>query len=211
MTASDTRQLLIDAATRAFADHGVHNASLLEITRQAGQRNRGAVHYHFGSREGMLVAVLEQEVDFLGPREHELLEVARQRPDDDIASVFEAVIRPSVELAETGWRGRCFLQIVAQLIDEEGEGASEEIRTTLGRSGGYEVYELVQERMPPMPEDVHNERMTLATTFLLRSIADRARARDREVPGRAQLATEDFIQNLTAMVTAMVTAPLPHG
>ncbi len=58
MTASDTRQLLIDAATRAFAEHGVHNASLLEITRQAGQRNRGAVHYHFGSREGMLVAVL---------------------------------------------------------------------------------------------------------------------------------------------------------
>jgi AcrR family transcriptional regulator len=209
MTASDTRQLLIDAATRAFADHGVHNASLLEITRQAGQRNRGAVHYHFGSREGMLVAVLEQEADFLGPREHELLEVARQRPADDIASAFEAVVRPSVELAETGWRGRCFLQIVAQLVDEEGNQTSDEIKETLGRTGGYEVYDLVHDRLPEMPLEVRNERMALATTFLLRSIADRARARDREVPGRAQLSTEQFILNLTAMVTAMVTAPVP--
>lgn len=211
MTASDTRQLLIDAATRAFADHGVHNASLLEITRQAGQRNRGAVHYHFGSREGMLVAVLEQEADFLAPRERELLAAAQERPDDDIASVFEAVVRPSVELAETGWRGRCFLQIVAQLIDEEGDGTAPEVRETLGRTGGYEVYELLHARLPAMPEDLRKERLSLATTFLLRSIADRARARDRELPGRAQLPTDVFVLNLTSMLTAMVTAPLPGG
>jgi AcrR family transcriptional regulator len=210
MTASDTRQLLIDAATRAFAEHGVHNASLLEITRQAGQRNRGAVHYHFGSREGMLVAVLEHEADFLGPRERELLAVAEQQPDDDIASVLEAVVRPSVELAETGWRGRCFLQIVAQLVDEEGGGASAEVQEALGKSGGYEVYEVLHRRLPPMPDEIRDERLALVTTFLLRSIADRARARDHETPGRTQLSTEDFIRNLIAMVTAMITAPLPQ-
>lgn len=209
MTATDTRQLLIDAATRAFAEHGVHNASLLEITRQAGQRNRGAVHYHFGSREGMLVAVLETEADFLGPRERELLAVARERSDDDLASAFEAVIRPSVELAETGWRGRCFLQIVAEIIDEEPATRSPEVQEALGRTGGFEVYELIHERLPAMPEAIRTERMALVTTFLLRSIADRARADDREQPGRAQLPTEAFIRNLVAMVTAMATAPIP--
>ena len=68
----ETRARLIEAATRAFAAHGVRNASLLDITRQAGQRNRGAVHYHFGSRTGLLVAVLDQHVDMLGVREREL-------------------------------------------------------------------------------------------------------------------------------------------
>lgn len=208
MTASDTRQLLIDAATRAFAEYGVHNASLLEITRQAGQRNRGAVHYHFGSREGMLVAVLEQEVDFLGPRERELLAVAQGRPDDDLDSVFEAVVRPSVELAETGWRGRCFLQIVAQLVDDEPESQSPQVQEALGRTGGYEVYQLLTERLPEMPEEIRTERMSLVTTFLLRSIADRARADDREQPGRPQLPTEQFIRNLIRMVVAMATAPV---
>jgi AcrR family transcriptional regulator len=62
--ALETRRLLVEAATEAFAEHGVFAASLVDITRRAGQRNRGAVHYHFGTREGLLVAVLEQYADF---------------------------------------------------------------------------------------------------------------------------------------------------
>ena len=46
--ATGTRQRLLDAALRAFAEQGVGTASLVDITRRAGQRNRGAVHYHFG-------------------------------------------------------------------------------------------------------------------------------------------------------------------
>ena len=40
---SGTREQLIDAAARAFAEQGIGAASLVEITRRAGQRNRGAV------------------------------------------------------------------------------------------------------------------------------------------------------------------------
>src|SRR5829696_5572811 len=114
--ASHTRRKLLDAATQAFAEHGVFNASLLDITRQAGQRNRGALHYHFGSRDGVLCAVLEQHVDFLARREGELREIAAQRPAEDIESVVEAIVRPAAELAESGWRGRCFLLILAELV-----------------------------------------------------------------------------------------------
>ena len=39
--ASKTREKLIDEAARAFAAHGVFSASLIDITRRAGQRNRG--------------------------------------------------------------------------------------------------------------------------------------------------------------------------
>jgi len=102
---AETRERLLVAATRAFAEHGVTNASLLDITRQAGQRNRGAVHYHFGSREGLLAAVLEQHAAFLSEREHRLLEVAQGRPDDDLAAALEALVRPATELSETGWSG----------------------------------------------------------------------------------------------------------
>src|SRR3712207_5310341 len=108
-SAVETRRKLIDAAARAFAEEGVFNASLIEITRQAGQRNRGALHYHFGSREGVVCAVLERHVDELAAREAELLAAALQRPDDDVASVVEAIVRPAAELAASGWRGRCFL------------------------------------------------------------------------------------------------------
>lgn len=206
--ANDTRQRLIDAATRAFAEHGVSGASLLEITRQAGQRNRGAVHYHFGSREGMLVAVLEHQADFLSVREGELLARAKTRPDDDLRSVIEAIVRPAVELADTGWRGRCYLVIVGDVVEQDQSKLAEEVPEALGRTGGFEVYALLSERIPPMPEDLRNERMALATSFILRSVADRARATEHPDASRAQLETEPFVKNLIAMVAGMLAAPL---
>jgi AcrR family transcriptional regulator len=106
--ASSTREKLVDEAARGCAANGVFTASLIDITRRAGQRNRGALHYHFGSRSGVLCAVLERHADFLAERERELLEVALAAPDDDVKSVVEAIVRPAAELADSGWRGGVF-------------------------------------------------------------------------------------------------------
>lgn len=206
---AETRERLLVAATRAFAEHGVANASLLDITRQAGQRNRGAVHYHFGSREGLLAAVLEQHAAFLAEREHRLLEVARTQPQADLAAALEALVRPATELSETGWSGRCYLVIAAELIADEQHDTDPDVKAALERSGGVPVYELISERMPPMPEDVRAERLTLLTSFVLRSIGDRARAEERGSAQRLALDTETFVRNLVAMSSGMLRAELP--
>jgi AcrR family transcriptional regulator len=197
---SATREKLLDAATRAFATEGVANASLLEITKRAGQRNRGSLHYYFGSRDGVVVAILDRHVGFLAEREAELLEKARLR--EGIAPVIEAVVRPATELAESGWRGRCCLLIIAQLAEEDPRDLSPEIEAALGRTGGQAVYDTFEERMPDMPEAVKVERFALVTEFIVRAVADRARLLGRRRKGRPQLAREDFIANLVAMVAA---------
>jgi AcrR family transcriptional regulator len=206
--ASDTRRKLLDAATRAFAEHGVFNASLLDITRQAGQRNRGALHYHFGSREGVLCAVLEEHVDFLAEREGELCEIAAKRPANDIESVVEAIVRPAAELGESGWRGRCFLLILAELIEEDPATLDRDVSAVLARTGGEPVYALLESRMPEVSPEVRVERLSLITMFILRAVADRARAVGRRGrKGRPQLEYEAFVRNLVAMVAAAVAAP----
>lgn len=209
--ASRTREKLIDEAARAFAANGVFSASLIDITRRAGQRNRGALHYHFGSRAGVLCAVLERHVDFLSRREGELLEIALAAPDDDVKSVVEAIVRPATELAESGWRGRCFLVILAELVEEDPAGLEPEVSDALARTGGYAVYALLATRMADVGPDVRAERFALATGFILRAVADRARVLGRRGRrGRPQLEYEDFVQNLVAMVAAGMSAPLPH-
>src|SRR6476659_670458 len=155
--ASETRRLLLDAAALGFAEHGVRNASLVDITRRAGQRNSGALHYHFGSREGVLLAL------------------ARLAPDDDVASVVEAVVRPAAELAESGWRGRCFLVILADLVEEDPANFGPELNSVLTRTGGHAVYDLLTERMPDLAPEVLVERLSLMTMIILRAVADRAR------------------------------------
>lgn len=206
-SAEETRTRLIEAATRGFAEQGVHSASLLEITRQAGQRNRGAVHYHFGSRQGMLAAVLDQHVELLASRERELLAVARER--GDLASVVEAFVRPAVELGELGWQGRCYLVILAELVEDDPDSLDPDVVAALTRAGGYAAYELLEERMPEMPAELREERKSTVVAFILRAVADRARAGERPHPSRPQLATGPFIDNLVAMVVGMLTAPTP--
>jgi AcrR family transcriptional regulator len=209
--ASETREKLLDAAARAFAEHGVYNASLIDITRSAGQRNRGALHYHFGSRDGVLCAVIDRHTQFLARRERELLETATRVPDDDIAAVVEAIVRPAVELAESGWRGRCCLLIIAELAAEDPVHYSPELEAVLARTGGNEVYELLGRRMAAVSPAVQIERFSLITSFILRAVADRARILGRRRrKGRPQLEAEPFVRNLTAMTAAALSAPGPR-
>ena len=206
--ASDTRQKLLDAAARAFAEDGVYNASLVEITRKADQRNRGALHYHFGSRDGVLCAVLERHVALLARREGELLEKAARAPDDDVAAVIEAIVRPAAELAEGDWRGRCCLLIIAELAGEDPAHYSAELAAVLARTGGNEVYALLAVRMADVSGDVRTERFALITAFILRAVADRARLLGRRGrKGRPQLEYETFVENLVAMAAAAMSTP----
>ncbi|MBO1337936.1 TetR/AcrR family transcriptional regulator [Streptomyces sp. VRA16 Mangrove soil] len=56
-----TRERLLDAAKRLFLEKGADQVSLRAINARAAL-NPGAVHYHFGSREGLVTALLEREL-----------------------------------------------------------------------------------------------------------------------------------------------------
>ena len=175
----------------------------MELTRRGGQRNRGAVHYHFGGRDGLLVAVLEEHAEFLAEREGELLALAEAGAADDVAAVVEAIVRPAVELAETGWRGRAYLAIVSELVEQDQASHSEEVAAALERTGGYAVFAALAQRLPAMDDALRDERFALVTAFILGAVARRTRE-----SGRPQLPTDRFVANLVAMSAAMLAAPL---
>lgn len=204
--ASKTRAGLLDAAARAFARDGVFNASLIDITRQAGQRNRAALSYHFGSRDGVLCAVIDRHAAFLAQREGELLEVARHQ--QALEPVIEALVRPAAELADSNWRGRCCLLIIAELTSEDRAQYSAELQDVLASTGGNEVFALLTERTGHLTDELRTERFSLMVMFILRAIADRARLLERRTRhGRPQLEHEPFVANLVAMAAAAMSAP----
>jgi AcrR family transcriptional regulator len=55
----DTKERLLAAGEKLFARDGVHRVTVRELNEVAGQRNASALHYHFGSREGLLRAIVE--------------------------------------------------------------------------------------------------------------------------------------------------------
>jgi AcrR family transcriptional regulator len=68
----DTPALLLDAAERLVAEHGAERVSVRSINVAAG-RNPAAVHYHFGSKRGLLRAVLDRRMPELHRRRDALM------------------------------------------------------------------------------------------------------------------------------------------
>jgi AcrR family transcriptional regulator len=54
-----TRTRLLDAAARVYAAHGFSGATLDDVAEEAGM-TKGAVYGHFGSKDNLLVALIEE-------------------------------------------------------------------------------------------------------------------------------------------------------
>src|SRR3954447_24782186 len=87
----DTRESLLDAAESLFAEHGIQAASLRAITQRAAA-NLAAVHYHFGSKEGLVRAVFSRRLKPLKGERLPLLDAAdlAGNPPDGVEQVLRA-------------------------------------------------------------------------------------------------------------------------
>jgi len=209
MTASPvaTRDKLIEAATRLFAERGAFDVPLAEVVREAGQRNASAVHYHFGNRDQVLVAILEPMVSALRERRRQLVAQAAATPPDDVRSVVEVIVRPLVEEARKGPRERAAMKIGMELGDRP-DRTSPEINALLAHAGGTETLALLAERCPPLPADIWTLRTNLVIGMVSRAATDRARLLDEDPPPpRARLSDERFVQSLIDVVIGMLTVP----
>ncbi|MGW9131941.1 TetR/AcrR family transcriptional regulator [Streptomyces sp. NPDC055681] len=114
---TSTRARLLTAAERLYLERGVNQVSVRAINAEAGLIP-GAVQHHFGSREGLVGALLECD---LFPLWRDRLEgVAEQSPTDtsgntplDVRSLVAAVVEPFDDLVRSE-RGRMLCRPLAQ-------------------------------------------------------------------------------------------------
>jgi AcrR family transcriptional regulator len=198
-----TRRKILDAAARLYATRGIDNVSLNEIVRTAGQGNASAVHYHFGNRDGVLLALVERHAAQLAARRRELMDTAQARPRS-VRAAAEAIVRPVTEFAQRGWRERAYLQIGAELAQRL-DLLAPELQAALARTEGAEAWAVMQMRCPRVPDDLWFVRQQICVVFVGRAAADRARQLD--VGGRARVLSDDrFVDNLVDMVMGAMTA-----
>jgi AcrR family transcriptional regulator len=110
----DTRTLILRAAERLFAEHGIHGASLREINRAAGQNNTAAVQYYFGDREGLVLAVIGRHRRDDEIRRHVLLDEYERAGEADRRALAAALVIPPAAKLDDPDGGRLYLQISAE-------------------------------------------------------------------------------------------------
>ncbi|MBA2480263.1 MAG: TetR/AcrR family transcriptional regulator [Planctomycetes bacterium] len=118
----DTRVRILDAAETMLAERGIEATSMRAITSSA-RVNLAAVNYHFGSKEGLIIAVYGRR---LGPVNQERLamldaaERAAERPTLD--AILRSYIAPVMQLIHDPARGgEIFMRLLGRALYEPGD------------------------------------------------------------------------------------------
>ncbi|MEV8020901.1 helix-turn-helix domain-containing protein [Streptomyces sp. NPDC086554] len=204
----DTREKLIRAGEEVFAAQGVDGAQLRDIVRIAGQSNPSAVQYHFGSRAGLLDAVMAaRQTRTEKVLEAELAELGDA--PDTLPRLLTALVNAEATELRTE-RGRRCLRISAQLSHESGVRT----RTPHPTIDGTVYWELIRRvedclaDVAALPEPVRLERLDLALTLIGAAMGDRAR---QYLAGTTPLTDEPlFLADLVETTTALLGAPTPR-
>jgi AcrR family transcriptional regulator len=98
----DTREQILDTAERLFADQGIGAVSLRSITAEAGV-NLAAIHYYFGSKEALVVAVFDRRVVKLNEERLALLDEVERAAGDGplpIEDLLRALYGPAIRFSQ---------------------------------------------------------------------------------------------------------------
>lgn len=100
-----TEALILDAAERLFARHGIEGVSLRQIGLAAGSANNFGVQYHFGNKARLVRAIFERRLPALDARRAELLaEAERAGALEDPRTLLAVILTPLAEAADSQGR-----------------------------------------------------------------------------------------------------------
>lgn len=223
-TRNDGRERLLDAAERLYARQGIDGVSLREITRAAEQRNASVVQYHFGSRAGLVRAVVERHMHVVDTARRAMLDAleSAKRPAD-AHEVMAVLVEPLAERLGTPG-GRNYLRILQHLVDLPPEQGGPDRPLDETNQGIARAAALLAELGPPMSAALRDQRRTQAVSFLIRALADRAKLLDADadadagpIAGRGaarrsdgsaeSLSPQVFLANLIDVLVAVLTVP----
>lgn len=116
-----TKQRILDAAERLFGQEGFDGTSLRAVTT-AADANLGAVNYHFGTKAGLLEAVVGR---ILGPATERQLaaldQLEARAAEPTVEDLLEAFVGPIFDLfVDEGERGPILAQLFGRIMGDPG-------------------------------------------------------------------------------------------
>lgn len=194
--ATATRDRMIRTATKLFAERGIHSVSVRELTEAAGQRNASALHYHFGSREGLLDAILEAHQSSIDTARGALLPVD---DEPDLETAVRALVVPLADALRTT-DGREYLRVIAQVISSMDLAAAQ----TSGPPNARRAVVAIMRELSDVPAPVRIVRTAHALLMVTTALANRARLVDAGT--KLQLGHDAFVEDVVVGTLGLLRA-----
>lgn len=194
---------LIYAAERLFAEHGIAGVSLRQINQAAQQKNISAAHYHFGSRDRLVYAVLEHRWRDLDCRRRRLLDA--EAGARDLRFYLEVMIATLADELKPRAEGNHYLRFIQQ-YERYHDGYA------LARSlspAGVEIYDRIEANLAALPAAIRAMRMRYLINVVHGVLAmaehqlDTGELAHEDLP----LITSNLIDMVTGALSALPSAP----
>lgn len=205
----DTRVLLIETAERLFAERGVNAVSLREIGATAGQRNTGAVRYHFGTKEALVNAVFEHRMTPINSHRLALLaELDASERSHDMRGLTQAYLLPLATMLGDPGRPSWYLRFCVHASFVAG-AAPNDLDAQPWTRGVAVVRDRIRQVLTEqgLPAGLISERWTLYSGHLTHALADRELLTEI-APGRITTSRDAFLSHLTDTAVSLALAPL---
>ena len=124
MKKKDTKTIILNAAEDLFAARGPNATSLRQVISRA-KVNLAAIHYHFGSKESLLQAVLSRRLVPLNAERLALLDIYEReagRRAIPLPKILEALVGPALRLSRDPKKGGTkFMRLLGRCFTEPDE------------------------------------------------------------------------------------------
>ena len=202
-----TREALILAGERLFAEHGINGVSLRQINAAAGQKNSSAAHYHFGSKQSLIKAIHSYRLERVNQRRHERLnKLHEDGKDGDVRAIIETIVHPIVEEIHETEGGSHYIRCLAQIVGHPKIDVSELWSQSIA-SGLTEALNLLKAANPDVPAILLGQRFGLMWEQTIHALSDREHLRALSTGGEATDLVL-FVSNLVDMIAGGLSAPV---
>lgn len=198
MRASKARVAMIDAAEQLIAEQGLAVLTLKAVQDAAGQSNKSAAQYHFGSRDGLIAAVVEARMAPVNRRRQEILDAwESEEIVPSVRQVVEALVVPLA--AETlGREDSFYARFLAQALVDPGLAGI--LQKHLQAESSRQVQTLLVANTD-VPAEVGRARAAEILSLVVSSLAMRERR------ARTSNDVTAFVADLIEICIAIVGAP----
>ncbi len=209
-----TREAILSAAERLFAERGMYAVSNRQISEAAGQGNNAAACYHFGTRTDLLRAIeSKHRVPIEELRAQMLSGLATT--STELREWVGTLVRPLTDhltaLGNPSWYARFAAQAMAdpayrQVVTKDALGSPVLVQTIDG----------INRCLPDLPRRVRFQRMVMARNLLMHTCAEHEGELAEHGPRSRSawpIAAEDLIDAIVGLWRAPVHRAqdaLPH-